>query len=186
MKYKLLIWSAVLIAAGGMMLHCGNKEAEKRQLSFGIAAASHELDGFWVDQYQVGISPMFRMNQDLVCSVMIMCTQVSDRDVRLLDVGAHIAWYPIEQRFWIGMSLLQNLTLHGEEIPEKTHFFMQELSIGYTFMLSERLFIEPYAVMRDPFTRHEDTMMELADWFPSFSRFEAGIKIGGYFLDVEL
>ncbi len=186
MKLKAVIWLTAFLAAGILLLHGSDGEAGNGKLSFGIAAASHDLDGFWVNQYQAGILPMIRINQDLVCSVAIMGTKVADRDLWLLDAGARISWYPVEQRFWIGMSVLQNLTLHGEDIPEETHFFMQELSMGYTFMLGDHFFIDTYAVMRDPFDRHEDAMVSLVDWFPSFTRFELGIKIGGYFLNVLL
>ncbi|MCF7945600.1 MAG: hypothetical protein K9L24_01940 [Spirochaetia bacterium] len=154
-----------------------NELSTNENNSFILSLYSHDIDGMFLRNFHIGISPAARFKGKAEFSIPINFFIHSGEEIWILDFSGKIKFFPKSANWWFGLTLLQNIIMYGENKPDNSSCYMTEISSGYSIHVNKRFLIEPYFLLRNPFNRNADDLERIASYSPSFAQFEFGLSL---------
>ena len=142
-----------------------------------VGIVSQDIDGILMKQYQIGGICSLDLNSHVTLSVPVMYTYHQQSSSWMVEASVHAAFYPGGGGIWAGTTLMQHIITFS---PQEDHYWIHEVSAGYTVTLAPRWKLTAYLVFRDPYRRYQDELAELQEFFPSYGTVEPGIILRWY------
>nr|MDA3832121.1 hypothetical protein [Spirochaetales bacterium] len=96
----------------------------------------------------------------------------------VFDTSMVLRWRPSPINLWFGISLFQGVSIHGEGRPVNWYHHMNELKAGYTFPITDWLFIEPMVTVRDPGSIFKESLDMVSEYVEGYSRLRFCLNLG--------
>lgn len=101
---------------------------------------------------------------------------------QFFDVGIFLCYYPFDAyRFFMSLSLAQFGIVSGQTMLEKNFYGLNEVCLGYSFIFSKGLLLEPALVIRDPSGTFSEEYDMIRGSFPCNRTFRFRLNIGWSF-----
>jgi hypothetical protein len=143
------------------------------------------LDSVWNECLQARLDLGLRFSSGFgVRFPLTLLSDTSYSDVTLLDFGLFLDYHPFSDGFFVSVSLIQMGMYFGMDKPAQQNPYLNEVAFGYTWHISQRFFLEPRLLIRDPSGVFQSEYDSISGMFPDYSQVRFSVSLGLDFLAV--
>jgi hypothetical protein len=126
------------------------------------------------------ITIALNINKDLSLRIPINIVFPTSKNLNLVGIGGSIdvLYRPFLNGIFISFALAKIQYLTGYDAPFEKIQYLNKLSFGYTFHISEKVFIEPSVAFFNINGIYEDSILALKDSFNDFPSVRASLLVG--------
>jgi hypothetical protein len=152
--------------------------ADGCQIPF-VSADVTAVDALWGDCLQTRIDVGLRIADDF--GLRIPLTFVSDTtyaQVSWIDSGLFFDYRPFSDGFFCSVSLFEIGRFFGMDRPDEARSYLNEIAFGFTWHVTNGLYLEPRLLIRDPSGVFEDSYDTVSTMFPDYSMVRFSCSVG--------
>ncbi len=150
---------------------------ESEPIMAGLFIDAGAADALWSEHLYLHGGVEMRLHD--MFSLEIPVTYIEDQgSFGVLDTGLVIKYYPCGGDVWMGISLFQGVSIHGDERPVDWYHHMNEISGGYTLHLPKGCYVEPVLIFRDVGGIFQDSLELVSEYVDGYSRLRFCLNLG--------
>ncbi len=139
----------VLLTIALALLLCPLPAEEGSTLS--LAVDLRAMDALFLPTLQAKAELKLAVNAEF--SLRLPVSLTSDllyNDIRLWEIGLFLDYHPFKHGIYLSVSLIQAGIFSGFDKPEQSILYLNEVGFGYTWHITQHLYLEPRLVIADP------------------------------------
>lgn len=137
------------------------------------------LDALFLPTLQAQAEVKMNINTEFSLRLPVTLTsELRQNDIRFWEFGLFLDYHPFRTPLYLSVSLMQMGMFSGFDKPESSILYLNEVAFGYTWYISNTLYIEPRLVITDPSGVFESAYELLMLTFPDRSKFRIFFLFG--------
>ncbi|HKL59660.1 MAG TPA: hypothetical protein VJ863_07165 [Sphaerochaeta sp.] len=153
--------------------------------SLSLAIDLRGLDALFLSTLQAEAEVKLNINDEFTLRIPVSLTSdLLYNEVSLWESGLFLDYHPFRNGLYLSVSLLQMGFFSGFDKPEASILFLNEVAFGYTWHITQRLYLEPRLVITDPSGVFESEYDQVKRTFPDRSKFRIFFLFGWEFLAI--
>ncbi|MGM0432682.1 MAG: hypothetical protein ACQEQU_08210 [Spirochaetota bacterium] len=150
---------------------------EHDPITAGVHIDARAAKALWSEDPTLSAAVIMQLNDQFSLSIPV-AYYADQSGISLVDTALILRCRPSSLGAWIGVSLMQGISMHGTDRPSNWYHHMCELQMGYTLKLTNWMYLEPFVALRDPGNMFAESLEVINTYVEGYSRMYVSLRLG--------